>query len=231
VIGIAWAVLRPLLITLVFTIVFGRIANMNSSGVPYALFTFTAILPWQFFATAVSDTSMSLVTNTNFLSKVYFPRILIPASTVAVSAADFVVSLFLLAAMMAWHRHVPDWRLVTLPLFFLQAAVFSLGLGVWLSALTVKYRDFRYVVPFIVQFGIYVSPVGFPSEIVPAQWRFLYFLNPMAGIIDGFRWSMLAGATDLYLPGLLLSAVVTLLTCLVGVLYFRDTERYFADIA
>jgi lipopolysaccharide transport system permease protein len=174
---------------------------------------------------------MSLVTNTNFLSKVYFPRLIIPASTVAVSAVDFVVSVGLLGAMMAWYRHVPDWRVLSMPLFFLLAALLSLGLGLWLAALTVKYRDFRYVVPFIVQFGIYVSPVGFSSDIVPGEWRLVFFLNPMAGIIDGFRWSMLGGATPLYLPGLLLSAFVTLLTCLIGVAYFRDTERYFADIA
>jgi lipopolysaccharide transport system permease protein len=230
VIGAAWAVLRPLLTMVVFTAVFGRLAGLSSGGAPYPLFVLAAVLPWQLFASAVSESSVALVTNTSFLSKVYFPRLIVPASAVVVSAVDFAVSFAILVGMMAWYGVVPDWRIVTLPFFVLLALACSIGIGVWLAALTVKYRDFRYVVPFLVQLGLYVSPVGFSSDIVPARWRLVYALNPMVSVIDGVRWGVLGGSVQLYAPGLLVSAAVTLLVCVVGVRYFRRTERQFADV-
>lgn len=228
--GVAWALLRPLVTMIVFALVFGRLAHLPSAGAPYPLFVLAAVLPWQFFANSVSDCSMSLVSNANFLSKVYFPRLLVPASAVIVSAVDLVVSLVLLAAFLVWYRYLPDTRILTLPLFMLQALLCSLGLGLWLAALTVKYRDFRYVVPFIVQFGLFISPVGFSSEIVPETWRLVYSINPLVGVIEGVRWAALRGTVPLYGPGLLLSAATSLLLFLTGLTYFRRTERHFADV-
>jgi lipopolysaccharide transport system permease protein len=190
-IGIGWALIRPFLTMVVFTVVFGRLANLPSDGVPYPILVFAAMLPWQLFSTALSECSNSLIANANLLSKVYFPRLVVPTSAVVVSFVDFAISGIILVALMVWFAYVPSWRIVTLPLFTLIALAASLGVGLWMASLNVQYRDFRYIVPFLVQFGLYISPVGFSSSIVPEQWRLLYSLNPMVGVIDGFRWAIL----------------------------------------
>lgn len=231
VIGIAWSVLRPLLTMVVFTVIFGRFAKFPSEGnAPYAVMVFAAMLPWQLFSHALTETSSSLVANTQMISKIYFPRLIIPASAVICGLVDFLISLCILAGMMLWYGYLPGWQIVTLPLFLLLALATTMGAGIWLAALTVKYRDFRYIVPFMAQFGLYISPVGFSSTVVPAQWRLLYSLNPMVGVIDGFRWALLGGDAQLYLPGLGLSVGLTLLVLVVGVRYFRSVERTFADV-
>jgi lipopolysaccharide transport system permease protein len=230
VIGIAWALIRPFLTMIVFTIVFGQLAKLPSEGVPYPILVFAAMLPWQFFANALSECSNSLITNANLISKVYFPRLIVPTSAVITSFVDFLVSGMILLALMAWYNFVPSWRILTLPLFILIAFAAAMGGGLWLSALNVKYRDFRYIVPFIVQFGLYISPVGFSSSIVPEQWRLLYSLNPMVGVIDGFRWAILGGEAKLYWPGFTLSVGLVALLFVSGVWYFRKMERSFADV-
>lgn len=231
VIGVAWALIRPFITMIVFTIVFNKVAGLQApGGVPYALLVFTAMLPWQFFSTALSESSSSLVGNANLISKVYFPRMIIPAGSVITSLVDFVIMLALLALMMAWYGFVPDWRVLTMPLFIVLAFGSAFGAGLWLAALNVKYRDFRYVIPFIVQFGLYVSPVGFSSDRIPDQWRLLYSLNPMVGVIDGFRWALLRGDSPLWWPSVATAVLLTFVLCLFGVRYFRRVERTFADI-
>ncbi|MGL6344080.1 MAG: ABC transporter permease [Waterburya sp.] len=229
-IGIAWALIRPFLTMIVFTVVFGNIAKLPSEGVPYPILVFAAMLPWQFFANALSECSNSLLNNSNLISKIYFPRLIVPASAVIVSFVDFLISGMILVALMAWYNFVPDWRIVTLPLFILIAFIAAIGAGLWLAALNVEYRDFRYIVPFIVQFGLYISPVGFSSSVVPEKWRFLYSLNPMVGVIDGFRWAILGGDTQLYWSGFLLSMTLVVFLIVSGVWYFRKMERTFADV-
>ncbi|MEO8002570.1 MAG: ABC transporter permease [Arenimonas sp.] len=228
--GIAWALIRPLLTMLVFTIVFSKLAKLPSGNIPYPLLILAAMLPWQFFASGVSESGNSLIGNANMISKIYFPRLVIPTSAVIVSFADFMISGILIFIMMLWYGFSPDWRLLCLPILMALVFATALGTGLWIAALTVKYRDFRYITPFIVQMGLYVSPVGFSSAIVPEQWRLLYSINPMVGIIDGFRWALLAGQTPLYWPGLLLSLAVTLVLLISGTLYFRKIERSFADL-
>ncbi|PKM82464.1 MAG: phosphate ABC transporter permease [Firmicutes bacterium HGW-Firmicutes-14] len=230
VIGVAWSVIRPLLTMIVFTIVFGKLAKLPSDGVPYPILVYAAMLPWQFFANSLSESSNSLIANANMLAKVYFPRLIVPSSSVIVSLVDFFISFAILVILMVWYRFVPDWRIITIPLFLLLALFAALGFGLWLSALNVKYRDFRYIVPFIVQFGLYISPVGFSSTVVPEQWRFLYSLNPMVGVIDGFRWAILGSSAQFYWPGLILSFILTFIIFVFGLRYFRNTERTFADI-
>jgi lipopolysaccharide transport system permease protein len=188
------------------------------------------MLPWQFFANALAESSNSLVGNANMISKVYFPRLAIPASSVIVSFVDFLISFALLVVLMGWYRFVPSWHIMLLPLFALLALGVAIGAGLWFASLTVKYRDFRFIVPFVVQFGLYISPVGFSSRIVPPGWRFLYSLNPMVGVIDGFRWSIIGGDVELYLPGLLLSIAFIVGLLVSGIWYFRKTERTFADV-
>jgi len=229
-IGIAWGVLRPLLTMIVFTVVFGKLAKLPSNGVPYAIMVFTAMLPWQFFANSLTESSNSLIDNANLLTKVYFPRLIVPAGSVIVGLVDFFISLVILFAIMAWYRFVPDIRMLLLPLFLSLAFMASFGAGLWLSALNVKYRDFRYVVPFLVQFGLYISPVGFSTAIVPEEWRMLYFLNPMVGVIDGFRWAVLGDAFPVNWPGFSLSCLLVLVVFVGGLLYFRRMERSFADV-
>ena len=230
VIGVAWAVLRPLLTMLALTLVFGKLAKMPSDGVPYPLLVFAALLPWQFFASSFSEAGNSLISNANMISKVYFPRVAIPVSTIIVSLVDFLISLALLALLMFWYGFIPGSRILWLPLITLLAVAASLGGGLWIAALNVKYRDFRYIIPFVVQFGLYVSPVGFSSNVVPESWRFLYSINPMVGVIDGFRWVILGGEGQLYLPGFLLSIVMVVFILLTGIIYFRKTEKLFADV-
>lgn len=230
VIGVAWSVLRPVLTMAVFTVVFGQLAKLPTEGVPYPILVYAAMLPWQFFANAVSESSMSLVGNANLISKVYFPRLVIPASSIIVSAVDFLISFAILIILMVWYQFLPSWRMVTLPLFILMAFAVSFGFGLWITSLNVKYRDFRYIIPFIVQFGLYISPVGFSSTIIPEKWRLIYSINPMVGVIDGFRWAILGGASRLYWPGFLLSVGLVVLVLLSGIWYFRKTEKTFADI-
>ncbi len=230
VIGIAWALIRPFLTMVVFTVVFGNLAKLPSGGAPYPILVFAGMLPWQFFSTALSECSNSLITNANLISKVYFPRLIVPSSAVIVSFVDFMVSGMIMLGLMAWYNFVPSWRILTLPLFILIAFAASMGAGLWLAALNVKYRDFRYIVPFIVQFGLYISPVGFSSSIVPQQWRWLYSVNPMVGVIDGFRWAILGSNFNLYLPGFMLSVGLVALLFVSGVWYFRKVERTFADV-
>jgi len=231
IIGIAWALIRPFLTMVVFTVVFGKIAKLPSeAGAPYPILVFAAMLPWQFFANSLSECSNSLITNANLISKVYFPRLIVPTSAVIVSFVDFMISGMILLGLMAWYDFVPSWRIMTLPLFIGIAFMASMGVGLWLASLNVKYRDFRYIVPFIVQFGLYISPVGFSSSLVPEGWRFIYSLNPMVGVIDGFRWAILGGESKLYLPGFTLSLGLVALLFASGIWYFRKVERTFADV-
>jgi len=231
IIGISWALIRPFLTMLVFTTIFGRIAKLPSDGTaPYALMVFVGMLPWTFFSTGLAEASNSLITNANLITKVYFPRLIIPAASLAVAFVDFVISFCILILLMAWYQFFPGWQLVFLPGFVLLGVLASLGPSLWITALNVKYRDFRYIIPFILQFGLYVSPVGFSSGVVPEQWRLLYSLNPMVGVIDGFRWCILNGQSQLYVPSLALSVCVTSFLLWLGIGRFRKMEKSFADL-
>ena len=231
VIGVLWALIRPFLTMLIFTIIFGQIARLPSDGtVPYPLMVLAGILPWTFFSTGLSEASNSLINNANLISKVYFPRLIVPTATVVVAFVDFLISFLILILLMAWYHFLPDWRILVLPAFVLLAFFASVGPALWITALNVKYRDFRYVIPFIVQFGLYVSPVGFSSNVVPEQWRLLYSLNPMVGVIDGFRWCILGGQSELYAPGLAMSIGVTAFFLWFGIHRFRKMEKSFADL-
>ncbi len=230
VIGLAWALLRPFLTMVVFVLVFGKLAKLPSDGVPYPILVFAALLPWQFFSNAFTEAGNSLISNANMISKVYFPRLVVPTSAVIVSFVDFLISGVILVGLMLWYGFAPDWRIFTLPLFIFIAFAAAMGAGLWIAALNVKYRDFRYIIPFVVQFGLYVSPVGFSSTIVPEQWRLLYSINPMVGVIDGFRWAILGGNTQLYWPGFMLSLSLVLVILVTGIIYFRKTEKTFADV-
>ena len=230
VIGIAWSVIRPLLTMIVLTIVFGKMAKLPSEGVPYPLLVFAAMLPWQFFSNAFSTASGSIVNNANLISKIYFPRLIIPTSAVVTSFIDFLISGIILAVFMVWYQFIPGWRILSLPIFVLMAFAAAMGVSLWITALNVKYRDFFHVIPFIVQFGLYISPVGFSSSIVPDKWRLLYSINPMVGVIDGFRWALLGGNSAIYWPGFLLSIVIVGIVLLTGIIHFRKTEKTFADI-
>jgi lipopolysaccharide transport system permease protein len=229
-IGIAWALIRPFLTMVVFTVVFGNLAKLPSEGVPYPILVFSAMLPWQFFANALSECSNSLISNSNLISKVYFPRLIVPVSAIVVSFVDFMISGIILLGLMAYYAYVPSWRILMLPVFVAIAFAASIGAGLLLASLNVKYRDFRFIVPFITQIGLYISPVGFSSNIVPEQWRLLYSLNPMVGVIDGFRWSILGGESKIYWPGFALSVGLVLMMLISGVIYFRKMEKTFADV-
>ena len=230
VIGILWSVIKPLLTMIVFVFVFGKLAKLPSDGVPYPVLVLSGMIPWLFFASAFSEAGNSLVGNANIISKVYFPRLIVPLSSVIVSLVEFIISAVLLVILMFWFNVLPDSRILLLPLFIALLILAAIGAGLWVAALNVKYRDFTYVVPFVIQFGLYVSPVAFNSNIVPQKWRMLYALNPMVGIIDGFRWSITGTDTPLYWQGIIISAVVVLLLVFSGVQYFRATERSFADV-
>jgi lipopolysaccharide transport system permease protein len=222
--------IRPFLTMVVFTIIFGKLAKLPSEGTPYPILVFAAMLPWQLFANALSEASNSLIGNANLISKVYFPRLIIPASSVITSFVDFLISGAMLVVLMLWYQCMPGWRILTLPFFILVAFAAAMGAGIWLTALNVKYRDFRYIVSFIVQLGLYISPVGFSSSIVPEQWRLLYSLNPMVGVIDGFRWAILGGNSQPYWPGLSISLTLVTVLLVTGIIYFRKTEKTFADV-
>lgn len=229
VIGILWAILRPLLTMIVFTFIFGNIAGLPSDGIPYPIMVYAAMLPWQFFASALQESSNSLITNANMISKIYFPRIIIPTSAVIVSFIDFLISFVILIGLMIVYGFAPNIKILLLPAFILLAFFAALGAGLWLASLNVKYRDFRYIVPFIVQFGLYISPVGFTSNVVPTNLRLIYSINPMVGVIDGFRWAIL-GNSKIYMPGLVLSILLVSVIFITGLWYFRKTEKTFADI-
>jgi lipopolysaccharide transport system permease protein len=230
VVGVAWSLIRPVLTMLVLTIVFGKLGKMPSGGVAYPLLVFCGMLPWQFFATALSESGNSLVTNSNLISKIYFPRLIVPASSIVTSLVDFLISAAFLVLLMIWYRFVPPVTIVFLPFFVLLAFAASFGAGLWIAALMVEYRDFRFIVPFVVQFGLYISPVGFTTNVVPEQWRLLYSLNPMVGVIDGFRWCVLGGEHSVYWPGFALSVAGVAALVATGIWHFRRTERKFADV-
>ena len=231
IIGLGWALIQPLLTMIVFTIVFGKLAKLpTEAAAPYTLLVYSGLLPWQLFSTSLTGASGSLLGNANLISKVYFPRLIVPCAAVVVSFVDFLVSFVILVALILWYQFIPGWRILTLPMFVFMAFLASLGPGLWITALNVKYRDFRYVIPFIVQFGLYVSPVGFSSAVVPAKWRLLYSLNPVVGVIDGFRWAILSGESRLYLPGFLLSWLVIAFFLWLGTRQFRKMEKSFADL-
>lgn len=227
VLGIAWSVLRPLATMVVFTLIFGRLAKMSSGQSPYAIMVFAGLLPWQFFSNAFSDASNSLLNSASLLTKVYFPRIIVPATSVLVSLIDFIISFLLLLFMMVFFSFTPDWKIIFVPFLLLWVFAFTLGCGLLISALTVKYRDFRHVVPFLIQFGLYISPVGFSSSVIPENWKLLYFTNPMAGIVDSFRYAILN--EPLFWPGVGFSFAVSIVMLLVGFKYFRMVESSFAD--
>jgi lipopolysaccharide transport system permease protein len=231
VIGVAWALIRPILTMVVFTVIFGRIANLPSDGVaPYPLMVFAGMLPWTFFSTGLSDASNSLIANANLLSKVYFPRLIVPTAALVVSLVDFLITFLILVGMMAWYQFTPGWQILMLPAFILLAFFVSLGPALWIAGLNVKYRDVRVITPFLVQFGLFVSPVGFSSSIVSEQWRLVYSLNPMVGVIDGFRWCLLGGQSQLYLPALAASLGVAAFFLWFGIRRFRMAEGSFADL-
>lgn len=235
VIGVAWAVIRPFLTMIIFTVIFGRVAGLASEGAaPYALMVLCGMLPWTLFSTALGEASNSLITNANLISKVYFPRLIVPTAAVITAFVDFLISLALLAVVMLYYWFFPDWRVLFLPLFVVWAVAASLGPGLYLTALNVKFRDFRYIIPFIVQFGLYVSPVGFPSSRIAERWgenaRLLFSLNPIVGVIDGFRWCLLAGESKPDVPSLGVSLGVTVFFLWLGVRKFRAMEKSFADI-
>jgi lipopolysaccharide transport system permease protein len=230
VVGVSWSIIRPLLTMVILTVVFGKLSKMPSGGSPYPLLVLCGMLPWNFFSMAISESGNSLVTNSALISKIYFPRLIIGVSSVITGFVDFLISALLLAGFMFWYRFLPPVSVLLLPLFGLLAFGVSVGVGLWIGALMVKYRDFRFIVPFIAQFGLYVSPVGFESSVVPARFRLLYSLNPLVGIIDGFRWSLLGGQNRLYLPALIISIVGVAAILTSGLVYFRRTERTFADV-
>jgi len=230
IIGVLWAVVRPLLTMLALTFVFGRIAKLPSVGVPYPVMVFTATCAWQLFANSLTEGSTSLINNTNLISKIYFPRLIVPTSAVIVSFVDFLISMVLLGILMAFYHVWPGWSLLVLPLFTVVALLASAGAGIWLAALTVKYRDFRFIVPFMVQYGIFISPVGYSSSKVPEKWQMLYSLNPMVGVIDGFRWAISGGHTPFPTQSLEISLITVAIILATGIWYFRKTERTFADV-
>ena len=228
VLGVAWSVIRPVLTTIIFTIIFSKVAKLGNPGdEPYALMVFAGMLPWQFFSNALSESSGSLVGNPNLITKVYFPRIIIPASSVITTLVDLGISFCIMLVMFAWYGYAPSWHIIFFPLFVIQAFACAFGIGLYLTAVNVKYRDFRYIIPFIVQFGLYISPVGFSSFVINEKYRMLYSLNPMVGVIDGFRWCLVGD--PMHWGGFLVSVAMTIGFLWLGVHYFRKVERSFAD--
>jgi len=230
IIGIAWAFLRPFLTMVIFTVIFGRLAKLPSDGhAPYSLMVFAGMLPWSLFSSSLGDASNSLVGNANLIKKVYFPRLIVPTATLVTAFVDFLISFIILVGMMVYFRFTPGWNTLLLPLYILLALLASLGPGLWITSLNVKYRDFRYIIPFVVQFGLYVSPVGFSSNVIPQKWRLLYSLNPIVGVIDGFRWCILGSGSPIYWPGFTTSLIIVILFLWLGISQFRKTEKTFAD--
>lgn len=230
-IGLIWALIQPLLTMIVFTVIFSKVAKMPTEGTaPYALMVYAGLLPWQLFATSLSGASNSITGNANLIGKVYFPRLIVPTAAIVVSFVDFLISFVILIGLMLWYQFAPTWHILTLPLFLVMAFLASLGPGLWITSLNVKYRDFRYIIPFVVQFGLYVSPVGFSSAVVPDEWRLLYSINPVVGVIDGFRWAILGGESLLYWPGFALSWALIIFFLWLGINKFRQMEKSFADL-
>jgi lipopolysaccharide transport system permease protein len=230
VVGVSWSLIRPLLTMAVLTVVFGKLGKMPAGGVPYPLLVLCGMLPWQLFSTALSESGNSLVSHSNMISKIYFPRMVITVSSVMTNLVDFLISFVFLAVLMSCYRYVPPVNLVFLPVFVLLVIGASVGTGLWIAALMVEYRDFRFIVPFVVQFGLYMSPVGFQTSVVPERFRLLFALNPMVGIIDGFRWCLLDRSNQLNVPGLLIAITEIIILLVSGIWYFRKTERTFADV-
>jgi lipopolysaccharide transport system permease protein len=230
VVGVSWSLIRPLLTMTVLTVVFGKLGKLPAFGVPYPLLVFCGMLPWQFFSNALTESSNSLVGNSSMISKVYFPRLVMTVSSIITSLIDAVISSVFLIALMFWYHFAPPLAVVFLPFFVLLVFAASLGVGTWVAALMVEYRDFRFIVPFVVQFGLYLSPVGFQSSIVPAKYRLLYAMNPMVGIIDGFRWTLLGATNAIHWPGIAMSCIEVTVLLASGIWYFRKTERTFADV-
>jgi lipopolysaccharide transport system permease protein len=229
--GATWALIQPFIAMVVFTVIFGRLAKLPSEGsAPYPLMVFAGLLPWQLFAGIFTGSAGSLIGNASLISKVYFPRLLVPTARGVVSFVDFLISLIVLFILMVWYRFPPGWEMLTLPFFVVMAILASIGAGLLAASLNVKYRDFVFVIPFVVQFGQFISPVGFSSTVVPDQWLLLYSLNPMVGVIDGFRWAILGGDSQIYLPGFALSWIVIVLFLWLGIRRFRKMEKSFADI-
>ena len=230
-IGVVWALIRPFLAMVVFAVIFGKIAKLPSDGnVPYPLLIFAGILPWSFFSSALADASNSVLSNSNLIGKVYFPRMIVPIAAVIVALVDFAISFFILILLMVYYQFAPSWHILLLPALVVLVFLSSLGPGLWAASMNVEYRDFRFVIPFLVQLGFYISPVGFSSSVVPEQWRFLYSLNPMVGVIDGFRWCILGGQSELYLPGFAMSLGVVAIFLWLGMHQFRKMEKSFADL-
>lgn len=231
VLGSGWAIIRPLLTMLIFTFIFGVLAKLPSEGsAPYPLLVLAGMLPWLLFAGIMTEASNSLINNAPLVGKIYFPRIIIPVATCLVALIDFLISIGIFVVMALWYAYTPDWRIIFFPVFTVLALLVALGPALLISALNVKYRDFRYIVPFMVQIGMYVTPVGFSSAIVPEKWQLLFSLNPMVGVIDGFRWCLLRGAAPLDWTSLSISLGVAATMLLLGVAYFRGTEKTFADV-
>jgi lipopolysaccharide transport system permease protein len=229
VLGAAWAVIQPLFMMLIFSLSFGKLAKVPSDGFPYPIFTFCALLPWQLFAHALTESSNSLVGNQNLITKVYFPRLVVPISAVLGGLVDFAIAFVILLGMMVYYGIFPGWQILALPAFILFAILTALAVGLWLSALNVQYRDVRYTIAFLIQFWLFATPVAYPSSLIPAKWRALYGLNPMAGVVEGFRWSLLGAAE--FQGGLIWASVAVVLLLLVGGLfYFRRMEQEFADV-
>lgn len=230
-IGAAWAFVRPFLTMVVFTVLFGHLAKLaNNTGVPYAIVVFAGLLPWTLFSSVLGDVANSVIANSPLISKVYFPRLIVPLATVVVALIDFLVTLVILVGLMLFYRFVPDWHILLLPIFVLLALLASLGPALWAASVIVTYRDFRFIIPFALQFGLYVSPVGFSSSVVPEAWRPIYSLNPVVGIIDGFRWSIIGGDSPIYWPGFMVSLAVMVFFLWLGIRTFRRTERGFSDL-
>lgn len=230
VIGVTWSIVRPLLTMIVFSFVFGKLAKLPSDGTtPYPIMVYAGLLPWQFFSSALTESSNSLIGNTNLISKVYFPRLIIPASSIITCFVDFLISFVILLGLIVYYNFMPSWQIIFIPLFLFLGFLISFGAGLLLTTLNVKYRDFRYIVPFIVQLGLYISPVGYSSSIISEKWRLIYSLNPMVGVIDGFRWSILGGESNIYLPGFLLSVGIIIFLMWYSIRHFRKMEKAFAD--
>jgi lipopolysaccharide transport system permease protein len=231
VVGALWSIIRPVLTMIIFTVIFSRVAKIPAGlNAPYAIMVYAAMLPWIFFSTSLSEASNSLISNTNLISKVYFPRLIVPTASVITALVDFLIAFALIIALYIWFGYYPSWQILLLPVFLLFAFIASMGAGLYLTALNVKYRDFRYIVPFIVQFGLYISPVGFNSNVIPEKWRLLFSINPMVGVIDGFRWCLLKGEQVIYWDGMAISLAVSLLLFWMGIRKFRRMEKSFADL-
>lgn len=227
--GAGWAIIQPAIQTILLTFVFGKLAKMPDGGVPYPLIVLCGFLPWQLFTGAFTGAGNSLVGNSHLISKVYFPRLIVPVAALAVALVDFGIVLALAVPIIAIFGPTPSWQLLALPAFVLLALMIALGAGLWITALTVRFRDFRFITPFILQIGVFVTPVGYRTDFLP-NWRDLLALNPLAGVVDGMRWCLLAGKTQLYVPGLALSVLTAVLLLITGLWYFRRVERQFADI-